>query len=239
MTNQSKKIAIITSVCGTKETISEPSIVHKNVDYFAFVDYPESQNRIWNLLPAHQFSKDSKYAARRNAKIFKILPELFIPGYDYYFWVDASHDVIANPLEIISQYFYNQSVFGLFKHRERACVYEEGKILKKIGFDHNELITSQIKYFKKRGYPPKNGLFELSAFFKINTHQSTTASIRWWEIICKYSSRDQISLPFILWEFGITPSILPGFANGYNENGKIGNNRLMPQTRVHIPSGDL
>ena len=77
----------------------------------------------------------------------------------------------------------------------------------------------------------------MSAFVKKNTYISTVASLKWWEYICKYSSRDQLSFPVALWECNITPSILPGFCNGYNSQGRLGNNDLMPQTRIHIPSG--
>ena len=38
--------------------------------------------------------------------------------------------------------------------------------------------------------------------------------LTWWELICKFSSRDQLSLPFALDMHGITPAIMPGRANG-------------------------
>jgi len=47
--------------------------------------------------------------------------------------------------------------------------------------------------------------------------------LMWWEQICMFSSRDQISFPFVCHQLGITPSILPGNANG------IGANSIMPQ----------
>ena len=231
------KIAVITSICGDLEVLSNPSVIHLGVDYFAFVDIKSPNAKIWKQLDPYHFSSDKKYAQRKNAKIYKILPELFVPNYDYYFWVDASHDLVADPYVIVNKYVSDEQPFAVFRHHQRNCIYDEAKILKKLGYDYKDLINQEMKYFKSQGYPKKNGLYELSAFIKKRTHMSTLASLKWWEYICRYSSRDQISFPFVLWECGIEPNFLPGFANGYNKMGKIGNNDIMPQIRDHIPSG--
>ena len=57
----------------------------------------------------------------------------------------------------------------------------------------------------------------------------------WWEQICRFSSRDQISFPFCLWKTKNKISIMPGFANGINPaTNKVGYNDLIPQTRTHL-----
>lgn len=231
------KIAIITSICGNYEKLSAPTVVHENVDYYAFVDYIDSEVKVWNQSLAFQFSEDDKYANRRNAKIYKILPEMFVHGYDYYFWTDASHDVVGDPFEIVEKYLSDEKPYAVFKHTTRNCVYSEALLLKKLKYDHKNLINEEINFFKEEKYPGNNGLYELSAFVKKKTYRTTLASLKWWEIICRYSSRDQISFPFVLWKCGITPSILPGFVNGFNDKGGLGNNDLIPQTRNHKPSG--
>ena len=231
------KIAVITSICGNKESLSNPTVVHSDVDYYAFVDIKNPKATVWKQLSPYHFSNDKKYSNRRNAKIFKVLPELFIHDYDYYFWVDASHDLIASPQDIAKKYTSDDQPFAVFQHLQRNCIYKEALILKKLRYDYKDLITKEMKYFKSYGYPKENGLYELSAFVKKRTHQSTLASLKWWEYLSRYSSRDQISFPFVLWECKIKPTIMPGFANGFNAKGEIGNNEIMPQTRKHTPSG--
>lgn len=229
------KIAIITSLIGNRESITNPTVIHENVDYFAFTDQ-STQGTIWNKKEVYSFSEDLKYSGRRNAKIFKIMPELFVPNYDFYFWVDVSHDVVSNPYKICETYMQTGQ-FGTFKHTQRTCIYKESEILKQLNYDHVENIDKQIAYYKSIGYPENNGLCELSTFIKKNTSETRNMSIKWWDHICRYSSRDQLSLPVCLWKCGITPTILPGFANGFNSSGGYGNNALMPQTRVHVGSG--
>ena len=48
----------------------------------------------------------------------------------------------------------------------------------------------------------------------------------WWEIICKYSSRDQISFPYVLYKHSITPKIIPGALREWE-----GNNQVIPHVR--------
>jgi hypothetical protein len=230
------KFAVITSICGNREGLSNPIVHFDNAEYFAFVDKKNPSADMWNQLDPVHFSNDPKYANRRNAKIYKILPELFVTGYDAYFWVDASHDLVMDPQEVYDEYL-RESDYAFFKHSQRDCIYEEAKLLKRIGYDFPDNIQREMDFFKSLNYPEKNGLFELSSFVKKRSDKSLEVSLKWWEYICKYSSRDQISLPVCLWECGVAPSIMPGFANGFNAQGKIGNNSIMPQTREHVPSG--
>jgi hypothetical protein len=229
------KIAIITSLIGNRERISQPVVVHPNVDYFAFTDQ-STDGTIWQKKEVYSFSEDTKYAGRRNAKIYKILPELFVPGYDFYFWADVSHDVVANPYEVCET-FMKDGLYGNFRHTQRSCIYREAEVLKELNYDHHDNIDKQISYYKSIGYPENNGLWELSVFIKKNTPETRNLSLKWWDHICRFASRDQLSFPVCLWKCGITPVQLPGFANGFNSHGGYGNNPIMPQTRVHVGSG--
>lgn len=230
------KIAIITALSGNKEQLVNPSVVHAGVDYIAFVDHEWPNATAWKQLPIKHFSTDSRFAARRNAKQYKILPHIHAPGYDFYFWVDISHDVVADPFKICSDYFQD-SYIAVFPHTQRKCIYEEAKVLKELQYDHSELIDNQIEYYKSNDYPENNGLWELSAFVRDNSHETQELNERWWSHIEKYSSRDQLSLPYCMWWQGIHKKVLPGFSNGHNPDGTIGCNKLMPQVRQHVSSG--
>jgi len=229
------KIAILTSMFGDRDVLQRPRSVFEGVDYYAFVDRIHPCD-IWTQKIGCKFSVDEKFAARRNAKIYKIVPELFIPGYDYYFWVDATHEVVVHPKEIIELYM-KDSILGCFKHTTRNCSYEEGKeiINLGLGYDYPDNVINQLNKYYSEGFPLQKGLWEMSVFIRKNTTEIQTLNLMWWEQICRYSSRDQISFPYCLWKTNINPIQLPGFANGININtGRIGNNPIMPQVRSHI-----
>lgn len=218
------KIAILTAICGINDKLVDPENVYHDVDYIAFVD-KKHPCKVWDQREVVKFTMADEYAGRRNAKIYKVLPHLMLPDYDYYFWVDATHEVIQHPKMIIQEYLKDTEI-GLFKHTHRDCVYKEAAEVLKVNYDNKILVNNQTEYYKKINYPENNGLYELPVSIRKNTPETQLMNLRWWEQICKYSSRDQISLPVVLWSLGIIPTILPGLAN----NG-LNQNPIMPQRR--------
>jgi hypothetical protein len=213
------KIAVLTASVGTNNLL--PVNPFDGVDYFAFSD---RQTNVpgWTVKKAADFSADPKYKNRRNAKIYKVLPFLFAPDYDYYFWIDSTHQLEEDPRTVIDTYLKDSDV-AVFKHPERDCVYEEGKLVKQIGFDYPNLIDDQLDFYRDMCYPEHNGLYELPVRVQRNTELTQRMGMMWWEQICMFSSRDQISFPFVCHQLGINLSIMPGRAN------TIRGNSIMPQ----------
>ena len=92
------------------------------------------------------------------------------------------------------------------------------EIIQGIKFDRGYNVQSQMTFYQSRSYPQENGLYELPCRIQRNTFEIQTLMLTWWELICKYSSRDQLSLPFAMHMHGITPAIMPGKANGIMQN---------------------
>ena len=218
------RIAVITSISGINNKLINPSKIFDNVDYHAFVDNI-TDNSIWIQHKNLDFTIDTQYKGRRNAKIYKILPNLFLPEYDYYFWADSTHEVIIDPYHVVNN-IINNSDIALFKHPQRNCVYDEANELINLNYDHINLIQEQKKYYELNNYPVNNGLYELPCSIRKNTEIINRMNLMWWEIICRYSSRDQISLPYVLDRLNIKPYILDGCANC----GFYGN-KIIPQVR--------
>lgn len=227
------KIVIITSVIGGYETLKDPTVVHRGVNYVAFVDKINSNIKVWKQIEAVDFTVDSRYKGRRNAKIYKILPEIFLPEYDYYCWVDCSHDYIMNPYEIVSEYFKKDNDFACFLHRERNCVYREIDELIRINFDYIDKLKAMRNELIDNNYPSEFGLFELPVFIKKKSQKSLNISLTWWEYICRLSSRDQISFIISLMKHNGKVDVMPGLVNQkHNES----NNVIAKQTRPHVNS---
>lgn len=217
-----KNIAVVTSTIGTNDLISPTKWLDK-VDYHAFVEpHKLATADMWNRHEYISFSLDPRFKNRRDAKIYKVCPHLFLPNYEYYIWVDSTHILEADPEKIIDEYLSGCDV-AVFKHPERDCVYEEGEIVKNIGYDHANLVTDQLDFYREMDYPENNGLYELPVRIQKNNLRTQQLGLMWWEQICMFSSRDQISFPFVCHELNIKPNIMPGRAN------TIRGNSLLPQ----------
>ena len=229
------KIAIVTSICGPNQrSLATPytcwddsnAIYHAFVDKAATATYPKSGCLPkWMTHDIHEFSNDTNFASRRNAKIFKILPELFIPGYDMYIYQDPTNNTVENPKTIYNTLSNAGKSFGVFKHQYRDCVYDESTHIIEAAKDTRSAIENQTACYSSIGMPRNFGLYELPAFVKIASPHTLRLSLAWWEQICKFSSRDQMSLPYIFWKFGEQPHVFDGFA--FNKQGTDKSNDII------------
>ena len=69
-------------------------------------------------------------------------------------------------------------------------------------------LEKQFKYYKQSNYPKHNGLYDCSFIMIVNNDTTKELGIHWWSEIEKFSSRDQISLPYVLNKLGIKPYII-------------------------------
>lgn len=227
-----KKYVVYTAICGDEavsDTLRDPEIVFDDVDYIAFVDREHTECSVWNQHQAIPFSIDTKFFNRRNAKIYKAMPHQFMSGWDMCIWHDPTHEVAMNPKEIRKSFITEDQDIALFEHESRDCVYKEAAAILGWGMDYPELVNEQMEFYKSNNYPEENGLYECPVIIRNNTLKTQTLGLRWWEIISKFSSRDQLSMPFVLWSLNIQPVVLPGTAGKHYKR----NNLIVPFKRGH------
>lgn len=222
------KIAVLTSLIGLQtSTLIDPTnrFPNANIDYYAFVDKGHNCN-IWNQLELPKFSVvDNMYSDRRNAKLPKILGSFLVPGYDYYIWQDHHLDINVHPKIMIDMFLMNSDM-ALFKHQYRDCVYAEMDAVLEHNVESIENIDNVRNFLISNNYPANAGLFELSSFIYRNTFDTRNMFLSWWELICKFSSRDQITFPYAKTLHKVSHSIIPGCALSYG-----GNNQFIPDVR--------
>ncbi|MAH48975.1 hypothetical protein CMI37_24320 [Candidatus Pacearchaeota archaeon] len=215
------KIAVLTSLFGSQNDLRSLNVWEReyNVDYYAFLDREHKDSLGWNQIMCPEFTTHTEWSHRRNAKIYKILPNLFLPDYDIHIWIDSCQTVIKDP-HIICEEILKDSDIALFKHSDRNCVYNEAQKVNELKVDTPKSVDRQTEYLKLKNFPENNGLYELACFVRRNNEATNQMGLMWWEMICRFSSRDQISFPYVLWKLKdkIKISILPGFVNHHGAN---------------------
>lgn len=224
-----KKFLALTSNIGNKDILVDPDVYYDNVDYIAIVDRLYDV-KIWKQQLNISFSNIDNFFNRRNAKIYKVLSTLFFPEYEYIIWMDANHNLNINPECIIDNYG-NADLF-LFKHPHRNCLYDEMIEIYKNGLDIYENLENQKKFYISENMPYNFGLCEMTCFIKKNNEKVKKLEMMWWEQICKFSSRDQTSMPYCLWKMINDKLIikkLKGYANLY-----AGGNEYFTEREGHL-----
>jgi len=231
------KFAIITSIIGKSpyhkgeviDKLQDPEVVHKDVDYYAFMGRKISNIKVWKQLEVTPFSViDSVFQNRRNAKIYKTLPQLFLPNYDMYIWCDPTHTVVKSPMEIYRELVAKKVEAGFFKHNIRFNIDQEINELHKEIVEHKNILTDYSAFLENKNFNYKNiPLFTCSSFVTLNTSKCLSFRLTWNELINKYSSRDQISAPLSLYLHKVPHVIFPGNLE------YITNNQYIRRYRYH------
>jgi len=205
-TSQYNKIAVITAITGGKDNLSPAPKLHQ-VDCVLFVDEIPKDDKGWNVFLLPQFSQLTR-ADRRNAKIPKILPFMFLHGFDFVVWQDGGHMLQVHPEKLVQKYLIDQDKdIAAFKHgrafvgQDHNCIYKEAENIKKIGFlEDPKVIDEQIAAYRAEEYPEDYGLSCNAGMIWRNCESNWRLGLTWWEQICRYSSRDQMSFFYSLWK---------------------------------------
>lgn len=200
------KIAVYTAIFGGKDILRDPIDyrVDEAIDYFVISD-EVLQSDIYQLIKKEVFNPD----ITKNARYYKILGIEEFENYDYVIWHDANlqlkHDFIP---ELVKQ--VQNKHLATFLHPIRNCIYDEAATCIMDKKEDSLKLFSQCLIYFFRGMPSMAGLFETSILVKNNRLNSFDFNQLWWREIKKYSRRDQISLPYIIYRHKISIGILQG-----------------------------
>lgn len=197
-----KKVVIYTAITGSRDILHSLSFwvrtfkkFYHKPDFICFTDKPCS-SKTWRIINADLFDTDPC----RNAKIYKILPHRFLPDYEYSIWIDGNLRICTDITQLIEQYLAD-SDYAFFKHPEdRNCIYQEAEACIRLKKDDPELINKQIKFYRDKGYPEKNGLVCCSVILRRNTPNVRKNDEDWWGQIKRFSRRDQLSFPYVAYK---------------------------------------
>tara|TARA_B100001996_G_C18641235_1_gene585698 strand:+ start:757 stop:1533 length:777 start_codon:yes stop_codon:yes gene_type:complete len=197
-----EKIAVITSAIGSSHKLLAQNF-SKNVDYHAFVDQEKlNEDSGWITHKVENIAVNEFYSDRLTAKQYKISPYKFLENYSYIIWIDSNIVLNYDPQTLVDNYL-NGFEFAIIHHYKRNCLYDELKEAVIHKLDDYKKLEKQNKAYQSMGFLKNKGLYECNFILTKNTKSVIQLSNLWWEHITKFSSRDQISLPFVLSQLNI------------------------------------
>lgn len=145
----------------------------------------------------------------RTARFHKHHPFVLFPRAEYAIWLDMTHWPYQSLQPLLTE-----ADISLHRHTDRDTMAAEAEVCARANLDTPYLLRSQAAYYLRDGFPDKEGLFVTSCLVMRNTQTCRTLSEMWWEEICHWSKRDQVSLPYCLWRLGMRPTLIPGVERG-------------------------
>ncbi|XP_009766131.1 probable hexosyltransferase MUCI70 [Nicotiana sylvestris] len=145
---------------------------------------------------------------RLNGKIPKMLAHRLFPNARYSIWVDSKSQLRRDPLGVLEALlWHSNSVLAISEHGARSSVYDEAKAVVKKNKATPEEVEVQLAQYRQDGLPEdkrfngKKALAEASIIVKEHTPSTNLFMCLWFNEVVRFTSRDQLSFPYILWRF--------------------------------------
>lgn len=191
-------MVVYTAIRDGYDDLKEPLVINEKFKYICFTNNKMIKSDIWEIRNPEDYmdiTEDNLWD-----KKLKVLPHRFLPEYETSIWLDASMQIVGELCQYMDRYQkYSDLLF--IPHYERECIYEEAAACIILGKGNKQNIIRQINYYFEEKYPFDNGL--VCGGFMIRNHNIgyvKKVMEDWWKQICIFSTRDQISLPYVLWK---------------------------------------
>jgi hypothetical protein len=183
----------------------------------------------YDKTPIHAFKKegvdflsindeDRDLSNVKKARLAKTCPHLFFDvfKYDYVIWHDSNMCLKKDPSELCE----TVDNLAFLRHRgERKSILDEARICMSLRKGSKDEIQKQVDMYKEENIVPK---FVYETGFNIRSYKKKPELVGimelWWNEIEKYSSRDQISLPYILIKHDIPHQTMEHLNTAYMRN---------------------
>lgn len=189
--------ACFTVILGPYEDLKEPAIVPNGWDFYCFTDQ-DIKSSTWNIIKVIP-----DLPAQRMARRIKLLPHVYLPNYQYTFWLDASFRIDCNLADFWQRYF--RSPLTAPAHPIRNCVYREiaSCIANKRG-DEGELERQRDAYKARKVKDFAQNIITSGVLMRENTDLCRRFCDAWWAELSAFSVRDQVAFAGIAADFPFT-----------------------------------
>ncbi|WCJ35312.1 hypothetical protein M5689_016576 [Euphorbia peplus] len=159
--------------------------------------------------------KDLPFTDQRlNGKIPKMLAHRLFPHAKYSIWVDSKSQFRRDPLGVMEALLWrSSSVLAISQHGARSNVYEEAVAVVKKHKAEPEEVDIQINQYRQDGLPEdkrfdgKKALNEASVIVREHTPMTNLFMCLWFNEVVRFTSRDQLSFPYVLWRLKMQKDI--------------------------------
>lgn len=192
-------VALITSLYGDLDTLTDPPVVKGVDDYIAVTDRTHDTG-MWR-----QVIEPRRHISNRLAsKIPKCLPHRYT-ACDWVIWIDASATVRADVAEWAVEHLDGTDCpVAQFRHPERDDIGDEAKVSAGMRKYAGLMVEEQAAHYFTRGFPRYWGLWATGIMVRRRHAWSTLFGKAWLAEQVRWSYQDQVSEPYVLWRMGET-----------------------------------
>ncbi|WP_455816284.1 glycosyltransferase domain-containing protein [Pseudomonas cerasi] len=197
------KRVVYTAIFGDYDDLLEPDHVDSSIDYICFTNNKNVKSSQWIVKYTDNFNGVTDNA--RLNRIYKFMPHRFLSEYDESLYIDGNIKISGRSLSDAFELALKNKNISIPPHAERDCIYKESLACLKLGKGEPEKINEQMQFYKGEGFPETYGLYENNVIFRRHGCKKIKLVMEeWYEMITRFSSRDQLSLCYLFWKEGVS-----------------------------------
>ncbi|WP_022777561.1 glycosyltransferase domain-containing protein [Butyrivibrio sp. AE3009] len=193
------KGAVYTVITGNYDNLNEPLVIDKDLDYYCFTDNKDIKSENWTIV---HIEDDMGLDPIRLNRYYKFLMFKVLPEYDYSIYIDGKNQITGDLKEYIRYYSRDKSMLCA-PHPLRQSIEDEIIEVGRLNKADPKFMTEQFEHYKQAGYDESIPLIEGCLLVR-NHHDKLLQKVMedWFDELCKWSFRDQISLGYVCWKNG-------------------------------------
>ena len=162
--------------------------------------------------------------AQMNRRI-KMLPFNYLPEYDDSIYVDGNIEIVAPLSPMVLE--MGTCVLGVHYHNYRDCIFDELIAIEHFKRIDKEMAYRQLSAYDAEGFPRHYGLYENGMIIRKHDDLHVQELMnKWWEEYLKYPTRDQFSLPYMIWKTNFDRATIHILGNNLNRNPRINRSKM-------------
>lgn len=197
-----KKFVLYTAIFGKMGRFNIPNVSIPDVDKICLTDLNVSSN----FYKIEKMELNHLISVMRQRWVKICIPNEIFDNYEYSVYVDCKRPYSVD-FDYLMSCMEADSDIVTRRHRRRSCIYDEGQFCIEKKKDNKRIITKQLDFYRSQDYPAHNGLHASGLLFRQHTEKMKEFSERWWQQVERFSHRDQISLPYVGWKYGMKISL--------------------------------
>lgn len=206
-----KKVVVYTCIFGDYIEVQNPMYRNPSYDYYIITDSPLEDNCLWKTFQYESkdyYSNIKHLSPREKNRWFKLHPHLLFPDYEYSVYMDGRIRLIADVMPMVDA--MEQKFLGVHLHATKMdCLYEGAKTVLASKKASREKVEMQMQAYKNEGYPKHQGLFENGILIRNHNNRLCIEVMEeWWNQLCKFTIRDQLSLNYVLWKYHVDKNMI-------------------------------
>ena len=203
------RVCLYTAIAGGYDDLKAQPEQTIPCDFVCFTDEPPSAVVApWRVVPLPRVAGGS---ANLRAKLPKVRPHEAFAGlggapYDVTIWIDGSIQILRPAFAETLVEAARETGIAVLRHSARDCIYDEAVAALDPKTRHKYVgmpMSEQVERYRVDGYPEHNGLM-LGGLVARAMGDPLVRAVgdAWWAEIERWSERDQLSLPYVLWKLG-------------------------------------